>query len=62
MEIKEVCGNCNHYLGGGDWNLCCDVHHPTPMEKSFGLMFLDTKMSQGITTKQTTLNGDAVGE
>ncbi len=37
--MDKVCGNCAHYLGGGDWNLCCDVHHPTPMEKSFGLTF-----------------------
>ena len=37
--MDKVCGNCIHYLGGGDWNLCCDVKHPTPMEKSFSLTF-----------------------
>lgn len=37
--MDKVCGNCVHYLGGGDWNLCCDISHPTPMEKSFGLTF-----------------------
>lgn len=38
--MDKVCGNCIHYLGGGDWNLCCDVKHPTPMEKSMGLTYL----------------------
>ena len=37
--MDKVCGNCVHFLGGGDWDLCCDVRHPTPREKSFGLMF-----------------------
>ena len=23
----ETCGQCSHYLGGGDWNLCCDLKH-----------------------------------
>lgn len=26
--IKHICGNCNHYIGGGDFNLCCDLPHP----------------------------------
>ena len=21
------CGTCQHYIGGGDWNLCCDLPH-----------------------------------
>ena len=21
------CGSCKHYLGGGDWNLCCDLKY-----------------------------------
>lgn len=21
------CGSCGHYIGGGDWNLCCDIPH-----------------------------------
>ena len=37
--MDKVCGNCIHFLGGGDWNLCCDVKYPTTMEKSFGLTF-----------------------
>ncbi|MBO4543566.1 MAG: hypothetical protein J5725_10350 [Bacteroidales bacterium] len=28
MKQERKCGNCEHYLGGGDWNLCCDLHHP----------------------------------
>lgn len=36
MEIKKVCGNCNHFVGGGDWNLCCNVLHPTKKEKEEG--------------------------
>lgn len=23
-----TCENCKHFLGGGDWNLCCDLPHP----------------------------------
>ena len=28
-EIHYVytCNACKHFLGGGDWNLCCDLHH-----------------------------------
>ena len=22
---KPTCGSCRHYIGGGDWNLCCDL-------------------------------------
>lgn len=22
--MADTCGNCKHYIGGGDWNLCCD--------------------------------------
>lgn len=38
--MDKVCGNCAHYMGGGDWNLCCDIPHPTPMEKLMGLIYL----------------------
>lgn len=24
----ESCGDCEHFIGGGDWNLCCDLPHP----------------------------------
>ena len=23
----DTCETCKHYLGGGDWNLCCDLTH-----------------------------------
>lgn len=39
MEIKKVCGNCNHFVDGGDWNLCCTVLHPTKKEKEEGKTF-----------------------
>ncbi len=22
------CGLCEHFIGGGDWSLCCDLPHP----------------------------------
>lgn len=27
MEKNERCGTCKHFIGGGDWNLCCDLPH-----------------------------------
>lgn len=36
--INRTCGECVHYIGCGDWNLCCDIPHPT--EKERGMMFL----------------------
>ena len=26
METN-FCVTCSHYIGGGDWNLCCELHH-----------------------------------
>ena len=23
----KTCGECKHFLGGGDWALCCDKHY-----------------------------------
>ena len=34
-----TCGQCKHFTGAGDWNLCCDIKHPTPKEKEQGLDF-----------------------
>lgn len=28
-----------YYIGGGDWNLCCSIPHPTPKEKELGFNF-----------------------
>ena len=25
IKRRKVCGNCSHFLGGGDWNLCCNL-------------------------------------
>ena len=22
---KRICGTCRHFIGGGDYNLCCDL-------------------------------------
>ena len=35
----KTCGQCNHFIGAGDWNLCCDIEHPTPKERERGLDF-----------------------
>lgn len=35
----KTCGQCNHFTGAGDWNLCCDISHPTLKEKERGLDF-----------------------
>lgn len=35
----NYCGECKHYTGGGDWNLCCDIPHPTLQEKEDGKLF-----------------------
>ena len=24
---RNICVTCSHYIGGGDWNLCCDLKH-----------------------------------
>ena len=24
-SAEATCGSCRHYIGGGDWNLCCDL-------------------------------------
>lgn len=34
------CGTCEHYIGGGDWNLCCTIKHPTPKEQEKGTTFI----------------------
>ena len=37
--FKKTCGQCKHFIGMGDWNLCCYIEHPTPKEKEQGLLF-----------------------
>lgn len=24
---KDTCATCSHFIGGGDWNLCCDLKY-----------------------------------
>lgn len=36
----KTCKECMHFIGMGDWNLCCDIEHPTPKEKEQGQLFL----------------------
>ncbi len=33
------CYQCKNFMGGGDWDLCCKVDHPTPKEREQGLKF-----------------------
>lgn len=35
----NTCGKCVHFIGCGDWDLCCAIKHPTPAEKEQGLNF-----------------------
>lgn len=30
----KTCGQCKHFTGAGDWNLCCTQKHPTPKEEA----------------------------
>lgn len=39
VKYLVTCGQCSHFLGMGDWNLCCGIQHPTPKEKERGLTF-----------------------
>mgnify|MGYP006966728428 CR=1 FL=1 len=36
---KNYCGDCVHFIGGGDFDLCCDIHHPTPKEVEMGIRY-----------------------
>ena len=36
---SKHCYQCKNFIGGGDWNLCCKVTHPTPKEAEQGLKF-----------------------
>lgn len=38
--MSKYCGTCRHYMGCGDWNLCCDICHPTKAEREKGLTFI----------------------
>ena len=36
---SKTCGQCKHFTGAGDWNLCCILKHPTSKEKARGEYF-----------------------
>lgn len=36
----DNCGTCEHFIGCGDWDLCCSIPHPTPKEKEAGMTFV----------------------
>lgn len=35
----NYCGSCEHYIGCGDWNLCCSIKHPTKGEREQGITY-----------------------
>ena len=37
----KTCGQCKHFTGAGDWNLCCTQKHPVPKmgQRSKDLLF-----------------------
>ena len=37
--MDKICGNCTHYMGGGDRDLCCSVKHPTRWERMVGVTY-----------------------
>lgn len=41
---EKVCAKCSHFLGMGDWNLCCD--------KMYGLCYEDTEACDDYKEKQ----------
>lgn len=36
---NNYCGECIHYMGGGDWDLCCSIPHPTLREREIGIRY-----------------------
>ena len=39
--MDKTCSQCRHFIGAGDWDLCCRLPHP---EYLFGfLCYEDTK-------------------
>lgn len=38
--MDKTCGQCKHFTGAGDWDLCCTQKHPTPEEKARGQHFI----------------------
>lgn len=53
--MNKTCKDCTHFIGGGDWNLCCDLSHDG---YPFGfLCYEDTPACEKFSPKDTkTLN------
>ena len=41
--MTDFCVFCEHYIGGGDWNLCCDVKRSAAEYPLGFLCYDDTK-------------------
>lgn len=47
VEPKKIalrCGNCKHFIGGGDWDLCCQI--------GYGLHYDDSEACQDYEPKE----------
>lgn len=52
-----TCGSCDHFMGLGDWNLCCDLPHP---EAPCGfLCYQDTPACKDFVLKKEKTNEDS---
>ena len=45
------CGECRHFTGGGDFDLCCDLPHP---EVPFGFLCYEHTAACGCFERKTT--------
>lgn len=43
----KKCGECKHYIGGGDWNLCCQL--------KYGLCYRDTEACEKYEYSEETI-------
>lgn len=52
---EKRCGSCAHFMGCGDWNLCCSLPHP---EAPFGfLCYEDTPACERFAEKEVPRHG-----
>lgn len=49
MEAHRVCGNCDNYLGGGDWGLACRKRY----------MAIPTRVSDATKCSYYRVNGES---
>lgn len=56
--MSKTCKDCTHFIGMGDWNLCCTERHEG---YPFGfLCYEDTSACEKFNPKIKTLNLDAL--